>query len=347
MARVSIHATRSAGRPPGCFNPRPRAGGDARPGGGGHDRLRVSIHAPARGATRRISGRRRFSVFQSTPPRGGRRVGEMRVQDGPAGFNPRPRAGGDRRRMPLEAAVLDRFQSTPPRGGRLGLYTRTAGAEFQSTPPRGGRPGSPLRSVLARQVSIHAPARGATSVYAAPAARIPAVSIHAPARGATGAPGVRGIQPPRVSIHAPARGATGTPACRRGSGPVSIHAPARGATREQNAVPQVGSSFNPRPRAGGDMSMARAAAGPKVPFQSTPPRGGRRRAGVRAANTGGFNPRPRAGGDLAHLECEVANLHVFQSTPPRGGRPAGAGACPRPLDCFNPRPRAGGDLSTW
>ncbi len=54
------------------FNPRPRAGGD---NGGGYLRgeLRVSIHAPARGAT--VGARKR------TPWR--------------RGFNPRPRAGGD------------------------------------------------------------------------------------------------------------------------------------------------------------------------------------------------------------------------------------------------------------
>ena len=57
----------------GGFNPRPRAGGDitlhyvepVHVGG-------VSIHAPARGATRANTVPGRSIVFQSTPPRGGR-----------------------------------------------------------------------------------------------------------------------------------------------------------------------------------------------------------------------------------------------------------------------------------
>jgi len=77
-----------------CFNPRPRAGGDGfLPGGGvllqgfnprpraGGDVSRacgrraetVSIHAPARGATRDVVAGKVARLFQSTPPRGGRR----------------------------------------------------------------------------------------------------------------------------------------------------------------------------------------------------------------------------------------------------------------------------------
>ena len=55
------------------------------------------------------------------------------------------------------------------------------------------------------------------------------VSIHAPARGATRNPDLSG-QTLNVSIHAPARGATLlSPVCVLGD-VVSIHAPARGAT---------------------------------------------------------------------------------------------------------------------
>ena len=55
------------------------------------------------------------------------------------------------------------------------------------------------------------------------------VSIHAPARGAT-LPRVRGTQPQQVSIHAPARGATSAGRSFAPTRTVSIHAPARGAT---------------------------------------------------------------------------------------------------------------------
>ena len=80
-----------------CFNPRPREGGDgaacthstilrwfqSTPPRGGrppflglfHHRLRVSIHAPARGATAAMFGNTAEDIaFQSTPPRGGRPI---------------------------------------------------------------------------------------------------------------------------------------------------------------------------------------------------------------------------------------------------------------------------------
>ena len=64
----------------------------------------------------------------------------------------------------LPEIVLDnRFQSTPPRGGRLTEAALLLEPEvFQSTPPRGGRHGDHERSVDHGDVSIHAPARGAT-----------------------------------------------------------------------------------------------------------------------------------------------------------------------------------------
>ncbi len=100
--------------------------------------------------------------------------------------------------------------------------------EFQSTRPHGARHGGGVHLEHVAHVSIHAPARGATSGGRCtrpsrsrfnPRARTGRdngcaladggshVSIHAPARGAT--PGPRHPRPLRaVSIHAPARGAT-------------------------------------------------------------------------------------------------------------------------------------------
>ena len=77
------------------FNPRPRAGGDPTRGRRNYEGVAVSIHAPARGATRRGRGRGRRS----------------------RSFNPRPRAGGDEQQEGLRG-MLATFQSTPPRGGR-------------------------------------------------------------------------------------------------------------------------------------------------------------------------------------------------------------------------------------
>src|SRR5690606_30025273 len=98
------------------FNPRPRVGGDSTarsiaarglvsihaPAWGATARfplrlaqLTVSIHAPAWGAT--SCGYTSFPVvltFQSTPPRGGRRLGRAFAKTN-SRFNPRPRVGGD------------------------------------------------------------------------------------------------------------------------------------------------------------------------------------------------------------------------------------------------------------
>ena len=122
--------------------------------------------------------------------------------------------------------------------------------QFQSTLPRGERPLNIFCVQLPQGISIHAPARGATSKNLENGGRIK-ISIHAPARGAT---------PPRIffarcsynfnprsregsdrspkgygtrdniSIHAPARGATHFLVVRDPKGLISIHAPARGAT---------------------------------------------------------------------------------------------------------------------
>ena len=144
-----------------CFNPRPRAGGDGvasapaatssgfnpRPRAGGDLRalehpclLPVSIHAPARGATPLREDAGMMSMFQSTPPRGGRLEAEVRGDDG-VGFNPRPRAGGDP-------------GSHEPAAGLIGFNPR----------PRAGGDITPTTASPANAVSIHAPARGATGI---------------------------------------------------------------------------------------------------------------------------------------------------------------------------------------
>jgi len=102
-------------------------------------------------------------------------------------------------------------------------------------------------------VSIHAPARGATTFLTRQDDRH-LVSIHAPARGATSyltgcQDWVGSFNPrtregcdlgtaadfpdhPTVSIHAPARGATKMISLETAKALVSIHAPARGATQK-------------------------------------------------------------------------------------------------------------------
>ncbi len=146
----------------------------------------VSIHAPAWGATRQGTlPEWSWNTFQSTRPRGARprprrfppryakcfnpraRVGrDLSVQGSPSmpeGFNPRARVGRDLFALPTAFAPM-RFQSTRPRGARL------AG--------RG-------EDVEAPEVSIHAPAWGATDRRDDDGTPAVGVSIHAPAWGAT------------------------------------------------------------------------------------------------------------------------------------------------------------------
>ena len=144
-----------------CVSIHAPARGATHAAAGGHHRPQVSIHAPARGATRFLIHKHPYVVFQSTRPRGARPAGPcfgsiLRC------FNPRARAGRDITVLkPLEAMV-----------------------QFQSTRPRGARPDDGARSLVTHEVSIHAPARGATA-RGVSSLRKKGVSIHAPARGAT------------------------------------------------------------------------------------------------------------------------------------------------------------------
>ena len=121
-----------------CFNPRPREGGDNKPKPPKYQVL-VSIHAPAKGATQgilAISVSKKVSIH--APAKGATQsLGVISWQD--AGFNPRPREGGD-------ISISRCFHNH--RG-------------FNPRPREGGDPCfKPHRS--SAQVSIHAPAKGAT-----------------------------------------------------------------------------------------------------------------------------------------------------------------------------------------
>ena len=155
---------------------------------------------------------------------------------------------------------------------------------------------------------------------------LPPVSIHAPARGATSdfldtvsrgamfqSTRPRGARPDFLDTVS--RGAVGfNPRAREGrdrgllwsplfSAPVSIHAPARGAT------------CNP--------VIRRALL---ILFQSTRPRGARHRwSRRRSPPSMSFNPRAREGRDIGSIFLFLAHSW-FQSTRPRGARRGGGRA---------------------
>ena len=149
----------------------------------------------------------------------------------------------------------------------------------------------------------------------------PEVSIHAPARGATQAL-AQPVAAQLVSIHAPARGATWSDSINTNTIKVSIHAPARGATHLGLLLVMPGFRFNPRAREGRDVGLPDPCM-PPAEFQSTRPRGARpaparwpchrARVSIHAPARGAtyppnsppeclgcFNPRAREGRDVGH-----------------------------------------------
>ncbi|RZB32344.1 MAG: hypothetical protein SRB2_04349 [Desulfobacteraceae bacterium Eth-SRB2] len=294
------------------FNPRSRTGSDwaktlvAR-------MVQVSIHAPARGATRVQNAENKLAT----------------------GFNPRSRTGSDERA----------FQCF----GYASCFN-----------PR-SRTGSDLsdgKSGAECAVSIHAPARGATSVFLCEPEQTQ-VSIHAPARGATYCgPDWRGYRKfqstlphgerrqemtelsPDISFNPRSR--TGSDLSDGKSGAecaVSIHAPARGATRSrtpwdierlfQSTLPHgerhlqpihlaAPRRFNPRSRTGSDF-RSQANGGAHELFQSTLPHGERRFGPAPATAFGAFQSTLPHGERPVHKSNQAACL-LFQSTLPHGER---------------------------
>ena len=174
----------------------------------GHPRDRVSIHAPAWGATPPWSVSRTKFLFQSTHPRGVRRQHKTSCGAGRPRFNPRTRVGCDARPVAAPAWAWLRFN---PRT-RVGCDATTSSlsmrlALFQSTHPRGVRP--PHATTAASSPSGFNPRtrvgcdastsrrsrrlmwfqsthpRGVRQWLQTPCPASAAVSIHAPAWGAT------------------------------------------------------------------------------------------------------------------------------------------------------------------
>ena len=344
-----LFALQAAGR--GSFNPRTRVGCDFKLPFDVRIIGKVSIHAPAWGATPVVDAYRGHD----------------------AGVSIHAPAWGATLSCRLMSGLSARFQSTHPRGVRLLCAPIVSGASlFQSTHPRGVRlrPWYDFYCRLARfnprtrvgcdgQID-HAWAindgfqsthpRGVRHVFQPGWRDNLGVSIHAPAWGATSARdtffsarlfqsthprGVRhsswrqqaGHHP--VSIHAPAWGAThpahrGTPA-----GYVSIHAPAWGATAQDKDGMHFMLGFNPRTRVGCDGSAAGLSLLPRK-FQSTHPRGVRPGcSALPVPAPGSFNPRTRVGCDLGQPLDLGSQRPVSIHAPAWGATSAWHGYTPR------------------
>ena len=146
----------------------------------------ISIHAPARGATN-LGGSDivAIDVFQSTHPRGVRRLLCLLDFCCNFHFNPRTREGCDKNVLCFICLDFS-FQSTHPRGVRLSVfYDFILCHIFQSTHPRGVRPvlNSNISSINFKFQSTHP--RGVRQTELKNKIKNKTISIHAPARGAT------------------------------------------------------------------------------------------------------------------------------------------------------------------
>ncbi len=148
------------------------------------DKRGVSIRAPARGATRSMRWYISSLTFQSALPRGERRE-ETRATRRELSVSIRAPARGATQhdRQPGEPARVS--IRAPARGATRGRrWVAMADTSFQSALPRGERREGDNAPGVSRPVSIRAPARGATTNRPSDGCLFH-VSIRAPARGAT------------------------------------------------------------------------------------------------------------------------------------------------------------------
>ena len=236
--------------------------------------MKVSIHAPTRGATTTVCRSSPVPWFQSTLPHGERHTCRPFLFFNLNVSIHAPTRGATRRRR-LSAPLTARVSiHAPTRGATSSLRTASPSAVFQSTLPHGERRrGRPL--FLRPRVSIHAPTRGATVCHFGKSL-LTNVSIHAPTRGATSYPckadgrgrfqstlphGERLMSESLLSqpLSFNPRSHTGSDAyfaAETGNTLVSIHAPTRGATFSSLAPWCSSSCFNPRSHTGSDNGFA-------------------------------------------------------------------------------------------
>ena len=189
----------------GGFNSRAREGRD-RLQDVGCAALRVSIHAPARGATTCGNSPAHGGSFQFTRPRGARRMcadpGARRWR----GFNSRAREGRDCLTLWWSPSQVSVSIHAPARGATYNYSVVVDGYEFQFTRPRGARHAPDEDAQREAIVSIHAPARGATR-FPLPSVQ-PVIRFNSRAREGRDGYCYTWKWDAEVSIHAPARGAT-------------------------------------------------------------------------------------------------------------------------------------------
>ena len=128
----------------------------------------ISIHAPAKGATFKIRALTQDENISIHAPAKGATLILGHTPAGMLNFNPRSREGSDAKRS-WKYCGHRRFQSTLPRRERLGsMYIFCIIAPFQSTLPRRERHYVFYYNQRFYNISIHAPAKGATHTTPCP-----------------------------------------------------------------------------------------------------------------------------------------------------------------------------------
>ena len=250
--------------------------------------------------------------FQFTRPRGARPPAWTRQHRARSGFNSRAHAGRDVQSLhylpvicvsihaPTRGATncrcwgeqVTRFQFTRPRGARLSFINiPLIPGGFQFTRPRGARPKNAI-SKTAKQVSIHAPTRGATTWSDGISVPVPEFQFTRP----------RGARPGEAD------------AVRDGA--VSIHAPTRGATHKLPELPRL-ARFNSRAHAGRDSDCLQEFLSDLVSIHA--PTRGATSSQLRMTRSASFNSRAHAGRDQIKMLLSEAD-RLFQFTRPRGAR---------------------------
>ena len=167
------------------FNPRSREGSDTFPRYINNSHTVISIHAPAKGATSYQLYQREYKMISIHAPAKGAtwykkptlQIKVISIHAPAKGatllgyavctlhhyFNPRSREGSDPS-SPLALYLRMEFQSTLPRRERL-IDPKTGKKvdKFQSTLPRRERRSANAILFLIYNISIHAPAKGATN----------------------------------------------------------------------------------------------------------------------------------------------------------------------------------------
>ena len=244
----------------------------------------VSIHAPTRGATiTSVNTYARTFWFQSTHPRGVRPL------------------------LVVLPGYLTRFQSTHPRGVRLSRCTvkQSLGISFN---PR-THEGCDFVKLLAQCVPrcFNPRTHEGCDDNLASARNLRDVSIHAPTRGATRTCEYQ-LLICAVSIHAPTRGATES-VVNLGTGTgVSIHAPTRGATACPNRCVYSFACFNPRTHEGCDYINDEFFCTTLVSIHA--PTRGATWSILKSVSPICFNPRTHEGCDITILSTEF-NVRCF------------------------------------